>query len=199
VRATILEMNPDGGGRRVYARGLRNAVGMRWVAGRLYATDMGADHLGTERPADTMYAVGEGLNYGWPYCYQSGAKVYADALFNPRGRRLPCRNVPAAYAAFDAHSAPLGLEHFDAGSAAELQDSFLVALHGSTKRSLRRGYRVVRVRGGADAHDAPVDFIEGFQQSGRVYGRPADIFGFGRDAFLLTDDHAGAVYYVYRR
>jgi glucose/arabinose dehydrogenase len=200
VRAVILEMDPDGGNRRLYARGLRNAVGMRWVGGLLYATDMGADHLGTEKPADTMYAVREGLNYGWPFCYQSGAKVYADALFSPRGKKTAaCRNVPVAYAAFDAHSAPLGLEYFDSGSAAELKDSFLVALHGSTKRSLGRGYRVVRVRGGEDVHAAPVDFIEGFQQAGKVYGRPADIFAFGRDAFLLTDDHAGVVYYVHRR
>lgn len=29
VRATVLEMNPDGGRRRIYARGLRNTVGLR--------------------------------------------------------------------------------------------------------------------------------------------------------------------------
>jgi glucose/arabinose dehydrogenase len=199
VRASVLEMNPDGSGRRFYARGLRNAVGMRWVEGRLFVTDMGADHLGDAKPADTMYAVREGANYGWPYCFQSGPKVYADAKFNPRGKVMTCRNAPVAYAAFDAHSAPLGLEYFDAGSAAELKESFLVALHGSTKRSLKRGYRVVRVRGGGDAPAAPEDFIDGFLQTGKVFGRPADIFGFGADAFLLTDDYAGVVYYVYKR
>ncbi|MDT5296503.1 MAG: hypothetical protein QOJ76_3383 [Acidobacteriota bacterium] len=199
VRAAVLEMDADGGNRRLYARGLRNAVGMRWVKGRLFATDMGADHLGDEKPADTMYAVRDGANYGWPYCYQSGPKVYPDAKFNAREKSLACRNVPAAYAAFDAHSAPLGLEYFDEESAAELSDSFLVALHGSTKRSLERGYRLVRVRGDGDAPAAPEDFITGFLRAGRVYGRPADVFRFGRNAFLLTDDHAGVVYYVYRR
>jgi glucose/arabinose dehydrogenase len=104
--------------------------------------------------------------------------------------------VPAAYTAFDAHAAPLGLEHFGADAGAELSDSFLVALHGSTNRSLRRGYRVVRVRGDGSL---PEDFITGFMQSGRVNGRPADIFSYGRDAFLLTDDNAGVVYYVYRK
>jgi glucose/arabinose dehydrogenase len=196
VRATILQMNPDGSDRRYVARGMRNAVGLRWVAGRLYATDMGADHLGTEKPADTMYAVREGVNYGWPYCYQSGPKVFPDPKFNPRGRTFNCRNVPAGYAAFDAHSAPLGLEHFGADAAAELSDSFLVALHGSTTRRLARGYRVVRVRGEGLP---PEDFITGFLQAGRVNGRPADIFSFGRDAFLLTDDRAGVVYYVYKK
>jgi glucose/arabinose dehydrogenase len=196
VRATVLEMNPDGGNRRVYARGLRNAVGLRWVGERLFATEMGADHLGKDKPADAMYALREGANYGWPYCYRSGRKVYADAKFNPRGKKFSCRNVPAALAVFDSHSAPLGLEHFDAGGAHGLSDSFLVALHGSTTRSLRRGYRVVRVPA---AGGAPEDFITGFQQAGAVYGRPADIFSFGKDAFLLTDDHAGAVYYVYTK
>ncbi len=196
VRATVIEMDPDGGRRRVYARGLRNAVGLRWVGGRLYATDMGADHLGKDKPADAMYAVREGANYGWPYCYRSGAKVFPDEKFNPRGQKMACRNVPAALAVFDSHSAPLGLEHFPAGGAAGAGESFLVALHGSTTKSLRRGYRVVRVPAGGGA---PEDFITGFQQALTVHGRPADIYAFGADGFLLTDDHAGAVYYVYKK
>ncbi len=198
VRATVLEMDPDGGNRRIYARGLRNAVGLRWAGGRLFATDMGADHLGKDKPADAMYALRKGANYGWPYCYRSGWKAYADAKFNPRGKKMACRNVPAALAVFDSHSAPLGLEHFDAGDAPGVDDYFLVALHGSTTTSLRRGYRVVRVpAAGGDA--PPEDFINGFQQGAVVHGRPVDIFSFGKDAFLLTDDHAGAVYYVYKK
>jgi glucose/arabinose dehydrogenase len=193
VRATVIEMNPDGSGRRFYARGLRNAVGLRWVDGALYATNMAADHLGKDKPADTMHALQAGANYGWPYCYQSGPGVFADPEFNPRGRRLRCRDVPRAFAAFDAHSSPLGLEHFGAGEPSELSNSFLVALHGSTNRRLGRGYRVVRVPEGGGT---PVDFITGFQQAGKVYGRPADIFRLDAGAFLLTDDHAGVVYYV---
>ena len=196
VRATVIEMNPDGSGRRLYARGLRNAVGLRWAGGTLYATNMAADHMGKDKPADTMYALREGADYGWPYCYQSGPRVLPDPGFNPRGRRLNCRNVPRALAAFDAHSAPLGLEHFGADAPVELGGTFLVALHGSTNKRLGRGYSVVRVpeRGGA-----PAEFVTGFQQAGRVHGRPADIFRLGPDAFLLTDDHAGVVYYVWKR
>lgn len=196
VRASVLEMDADGSNRRFYARGLRNAVGLRWVGGRLFATDMGADHLGRDKPADTMYSIREGADYGWPFCYQSGVKILPDPEFNPRGKKRACRSVPVAYAAFDAHSAPLGLEHFDAASATGLSDSFLVALHGSTNKSLGRGYKVVRVPAGGGG---PQDFITGFQHAGKVYGRPADIYGFGADAFLLTDDHAGAVYYVYKK
>jgi glucose/arabinose dehydrogenase len=192
-------MDPDGKNRRVYARGLRNAVGLRWVDGRLFVTNMGADHLGDHKPADTMYALKASADYGWPYCYASGRKTFPDAKFNAGGRRMRCGEVPRAYAAFDAHSSPLGLEHFGVGSAEELEGAFLVALHGSGKRSLGRGYSVARVRGDGLTTAYAEVFIDGFNSDGRVHGRPADVFKLGPGSFLLTDDHAGVVYYVYKR
>jgi glucose/arabinose dehydrogenase len=197
VRASIIEMDADGRNQRRYARGLRNAVGLRSVDGHLFATNMGADHLGDHRPADTLYRIEEGANYGWPYCYQSGPRVLADAQYNARGRLLDCRRVPRALAAFDAHSSPLGLEFFGVENGPELSGSWLVALHGSTKKSLGHGYRVVRVRARGARAEAE-DFITGFLRGGRVTGRPVDILSFGSDAFLLTDDYAGVVYYVYK-
>ena len=199
VRASILEMNTDGSNHRHFARGLRNAVGLRWSKGNLFATNMGADHLGDHKPADTMYAVKDGVHYGWPYCFQSGAGRYPDAKFNVAGKTMNCRSVPSAYVAFDAHSSPLGLEYFDANNCAELKDSFLVALHGSTKKTLNRGYRVVRLPDGNGRSSRPEDFIIGFLRAGKVYGRPVDVLSFGTDAFLVTDDYAGVVYYIYRK
>ena len=193
VRATVIEMNPDGSDRRIYAKGLRNAVGLKWVGRQLYATNMGADHLGRDKPSDTMYVVRDGGNYGWPYCYQQGARIYADPQFASSAKNRGCRNVPAAFAPFPAHSSPLGLEYFDAAaSSASLRDSFLVALHGSSIHRMDRGHSVVRVRRGGRVED----FITGFMQNGKLYGRPADIFKHGRDAFFLTDDYNGVVYYV---
>src|SRR5256885_9883658 len=93
VRASVIEMNPDGTGRRVYAKGLRNAVGIKWVGNQLYATDMGADHLGDDSPSDTMYVVRGGLNYGWPYCYQLGPKILADPQFKTSEKNPGCRSV----------------------------------------------------------------------------------------------------------
>jgi glucose/arabinose dehydrogenase len=206
VRASVLEMDPDGKNQKAFARGLRNAVGLRWIKDRLFATNMGSDHLGDHKPADTMYVLEDGANYGWPYCYQSGAARVKDKGFNPGGKKMNCRNVPLAFAAFDAHSSPLGFEFFDAlemgpvsksGYGSPLRDSFLVALHGSTKKSLRRGYRVVRLRGNRAGSDPPEDFIDGFLAAGKVNGRPVDILSFGVNGFLLTDDRAGVVYYVY--
>lgn len=196
VRASILEMDPDGKNQRHYARGLRNAVGLRWIDGQLFATNMGADHLGLDRPADTLGLIKERTNYGWPYCFQSGAKMFSDPKFNLRGTKLDCRSVPALTVPLPAHAAPLGLEYFDGTSPAELRNSFLVALHGSTNKRIGRGYRVMRVNKGSSSLQ---DFITGFLVNGVVNGRPADIFKMGPNAFLLTDDRAGIVYYVYRK
>jgi glucose/arabinose dehydrogenase len=206
VRASVLQMDPDGTHQRHFARGLRNAVGLRWIQDKLYATNMGSDHLGDHKPADTMFALADGANYGWPYCYQSGAARVSDIKFNPGSKKLNCRNVPLALAAFDAHSSPLGFEFFDSmdlgpvsksGYGGPLRDSFLVALHGSTKESLNRGYRVVRVREPRKTDDHPEDFINGFLAGGKIYGRPVDIMKFRSNGFLLTDDSAGVVYYVF--
>jgi glucose/arabinose dehydrogenase len=195
VRASILEMNPDGSAQRYFARGLRNAVGLRWINGKLYATNMGADHLGINRPADTFYALQDGKNYGWPYCFQDGPKIYADPKYNVTGKKFDCKKVPAALTPFPAHSSPLGLEYFDSENSSDLSGSFLVALHGSTNKSLRRGYKVVRI----NSRGVSTDFITGFFELSRINGRPADVFSFGKDAFLLTDDYSGVVYYVYLR
>jgi glucose/arabinose dehydrogenase len=195
VRASVLEMNPDGSGQRYFARGLRNAVGLRWINNKLYATNMGADHLGINRPADTFYALQDGKNYGWPYCFTAGPKVYVDPKFNLNGAKFDCDKVPKPLTAFPAHSSPLGLEYFHKNISSDLAGSFLVALHGSTNKSLRRGYKVVRIRPGG----ASTDFITGFFELSRINGRPADVFSFGKDAFLLTDDYGGVVYYIYLR
>ena len=128
-------MDPDGKNQRNFSRGLRNAVGLRWIKDRLVATNMGSDHLGDHKPADTMYVVKDGTNYGWPYCYQSGVARLEDRGFNLGGKKLNCRNVPLAFAAFDAHSSPLGFEFFSSldmgpvvvGYGGPLRDAFLIA------------------------------------------------------------------------
>jgi len=200
VRASVLQMDPDGSNKHYFARGLRNAVGLRWKDDKLYATNMGSDHLGDNIPSDTFYRLEDGKHYGWPYCFQGGARVYPDPKFNTKfnrgGANFDCRKVPQALTPFPAHSSPLGLEYFDTSNHSDLAGSFLVALHGSTKKSLRSGYRVVRI---ADAGGRMEDFITGFFEPPTINGRPADVFSFGKDAFLLTDDYSGVVYYVYLR
>ncbi len=160
---------------------------------------MGSDHLGDHVPADTMYRVEAETHFGWPYCFQSGPRKLPDPKLNARSAKMNCSRVPAAFAAFDAHSSPLGLEYFDERQSHELKNSFFFGLHGSTKKQLKRGYRVVRLTTDDSLTRTPEDFINGFLQGLKVRGRPVDILNYGPNAFLLTDDFAGVVYYVYKK
>lgn len=193
VRASVLEMNADGSGQRTFAKGLRNAVGLKWIGKFLFATNQGADHLGLDKPDETFYALKDGADYGWASCYQSNGKIFRDAKFN---RLKSCRNVPTSYARFPAHSSALGFDYFDTQTADEtIKNSFLVALHGATDERVGSGYKIVVMRKG----EKPQDFISGFLVGKTVHGRPCDIFKLTPDSFLFTDDRAGVVYYVRRK
>jgi glucose/arabinose dehydrogenase len=58
-RATIVRYDPDGGNERVFASGLRNAVGITFRPGttELWATNNGRDMLGDDLPPETVYRV----------------------------------------------------------------------------------------------------------------------------------------------
>lgn len=218
IRATLSVMDPDGKNQQIIARGLRNAVDIKFVpsidGGALFATNMGADHLGDGDPEDTFFEldsnahpIAPGANYGWPTCYFDHGQPHADALISapkptdhivpapPAGPPPPqfdCTKIPPVYTTFAAHSSPLGFMYFDSGNAA-LADSFLVALHGPSHQHIGTGYKVVRFTPG-DRHPQP--FITGFLVHGKVKGRPCGILRMDRDSFLLTDDLDGVIYYV---
>jgi glucose/arabinose dehydrogenase len=189
VRATVLEMDPDGKNSRVFTKGVRNAVGLKWLDGKLWATNQGSDHLGTARPDETFYALKAAADYGWPYCHSSNGRIFADPKIK---RRSGCANVVRPDIYFPARSSALGFDFFDNNADEEFRDAFLVSLHGSTNKAIGRGYKIVatkKVRGVRDV-------ITGFLQRGRVVGRPCDILKLGPDSFLFTDDHTGVVYLV---
>ena len=72
-RAGILRMAPDGSGRRLFASGLRNPVGLDFEprTGNLYTTVNERDGLGDDLVPDYMAHVVDGGFYGWPYVYLS--------------------------------------------------------------------------------------------------------------------------------
>ena len=196
VRASILEMNLDGSGQRRFATGIRNAVDLKWVGSQLISSNMGADHLGPERPNDALYIINRGNDFGWPYCYQYGGKIYADPKFP---RKSGCAATPKALIGFPAHSAPLGFAYFTKAdnTVPLLQSVYLVSLHGPTIPTQQpgRGYRIVRVTPQGQMQD----FITGFRVKTTVNGRPCGIYRAGPDAFFFTDDYKGVIYYVARQ
>lgn len=193
VRASIIEMNPDGSGQRQHARGLRNAVGLKWIDRTLFATNQGSDHLGSQKPDETFYAIKRGADHGWPFCHSSSGRIFRDPAFS---RRNGCKGVATPYAYFPARSSALGFDYFDDPETPELmQNSFLVALHGSTNKDIGRGYKIVILRRGM----RPQDLITGFLKGGAVFGRPCDIMKLDARSFLFTDDNKGIVYLVRMR
>lgn len=214
MRAMIYSMNPDGGDKRVYAAGLRNAVGFTWADGELYATVNGADHLGPQAPNDTMYRLTPGTHYGWPYCYESAGRIYPDTSKKWK-QSFSCREVPLSFAAFEPHAAPLGLEYFDMDTHPVLKNAFLAALHGSFEPAIRGGYHIVRVskdgeqevfmdgflREDREQSNRFIDTVEAHTDlptgTGERIGRPVDILRKDADSFFFTDDHNGRMYYVY--
>ena len=213
VRASIVEMNPDGTEQREFARGLRNAVGLKWFGNTLFATNQGSDHLGNNRPDETFYAMAADspttpalqslshpssgrrgvYDYGWPYCHSNNGKIFADPILK---RGFGCRRVTRPYAWFPARSSALGFDYFtDPETPAVLKNAFLVSLHGSTNKDIGHGYKIVLMRKGERLQD----FITGFLQGGTVHGRPCDIMKLDSKSFLFTDDHHGVIYLVRKR
>jgi glucose/arabinose dehydrogenase len=193
MRGMIISIDPDGKNPRVYADGLRNSVGIEWAEGNLYATANGADHLGPDRPDELMFKIEEGEHYGWPYCYEVDGVFYQETP--DRWTRGPesCESVPRSFAAFDPHSAPLGLRYFKNVHEA-LKESFLVALHGSFDPKIGTGYKIVRV----SKNGGQAVFMDGFQdEDGERVGRPVDFLQHDENSFFFTDDHAGRLYWVY--
>jgi glucose/arabinose dehydrogenase len=196
LRGVVLEMNADGSGKRVYARNIKNAVGLKWIGNKFYATNEGVDNLGLDKPDDTFYELKDGADYGWAQCHQADGKIFADPKYAKKKQLPDCSFVPTSYAYFPAHSSALGFDYFNGKSSDEnLKNSFLVALHGSTDRSWRRGYKIVSVRDG----NRQEDFITGFVEGINTYGRPCDVLRMSPDSFLFTDDRGGVVYYVRKK
>jgi glucose/arabinose dehydrogenase len=204
-RATVMEFNLDGSGMKIFAKGLRNAVGIAVnpKTDTVWVTVNGRDWLGDDLPPETIYDLGkDGGDGGWPYCY--GDRV-PDSNFAKEGAGEDrCRNVLEPKVQMQAHSAPLGLAFYEGTQfPAEYQNNIFVAFHGSWNRSIPTGYKVVRVK--LDAKGQPVggaeDFITGWLASnetkkGRWMGRPVGIV-FGSDGSMyVSDDSAGVVYRI---
>jgi glucose/arabinose dehydrogenase len=190
-RAAIVRYNPDGSGEAVYARGLRNAVGIVFRPGtnELWATNNGRDMLGDDLPPETVYRVVEGGDYGWPRCH-SGRLV--DPEF---GSQDACQDVLQPVVEMQAHSAPLGLRFYDGDQfPAEYQGDLFVAFHGSWNRSVPTGYKVVRIPMENGEAGAVSDFAVGWLDEGSHWGRPVDLL-VGTDGALYVSDDAGGIIY----
>lgn len=174
LRACIVEMNLDGANQRLFATGLRNAVGLEWVGNQLWATNMGRDGLGPNEPQDALTPVRAQGFYGWPYFYQYRQRMKADQHFADSTRTTALPLEKPGLCGFRAHSAPLGLCYFTNYADTLLSGHLLVALHGSNMVSRQRGNEVVLVTGKDSYVPVVTGFLQGNTEAQR-YGRPCDV------------------------
>ncbi|HEY2773316.1 MAG TPA: PQQ-dependent sugar dehydrogenase [Candidatus Binatia bacterium] len=198
-RASIVVYDGPGEGKkgeRVFARGLRNAVGLAFepVTGELWATCNGRDWLGDDLPPDTVDIVHEGDDFGWPRC---NAGDLVDPDFGGPGS---CSGVAQPAIKLQAHSAPLGLAFYTGTKfPPEYRGDLFVAFHGSWNRSVPTGYKVVRVHMQDGKVAGPVeDFATGFANEGatRVFGRPVGLAVGPDGALYVSDDRSGFIYRI---
>ena len=190
-RADILEFAPDGRGRRVYASGLRNPVGLAVDArtGALWTSVNERDRLGDNLPPDYITRVEEGGFYGWPWYYIGG---HQDPRLAGKHPELKDKTlVPDVL--LQPHNASLGIAFSEKGD-------LFAAEHGSWNRATRTGYEIIRVPLKNGRPDGSYeDFVTGFvTPDGQVWGRPVGVAFTPDGALLFTDDASGSVWRVRR-
>jgi glucose/arabinose dehydrogenase len=194
-RATIMRLQADGTQAQIFARGLRNSIGMDFAPwdGALYATDNGRDLLGDDFPPCELNRIEQDGFYGWPFINGFG-RLDPD-LGAGRTPLLATSRSPVH--GFRAHNAPLGIRFLRARQRAPgFERAALVALHGSWNRSTPDGYRVVSLHWRDDGRIEERPFLWGFLEAGSIIGRPVDIAESEDGTLYVSDDYAGVIYRV---
>ena len=200
--ATIVQMNPDGSERKVFASGLRNTMGFGWhpQTMEMWGMDHGIDWLGDHEQKEELNKLEEGVRYGWPY-------VYGNGKFNPGDQ--PDSLTYEEYAAIsrdpvlqypEAHSAALGMLFYNGMQfPEEYRNDGFIAMHGSWNRKNPVGYKVVRLRYDDNGNpEAFEDFLTGFliENNKARFGRPVALAIHTDGSLLVTDDDGGVVYRI---
>ena len=189
-RSCIYELDIASGQSRIFAGGLRNAVGLAFepTTRVLWTVVNERDGLGDETPPDYLTSVREGGFYGWPYCYWG--KTVDDRV--PQDPALVATALTPDYA-LGGHTASLGLCWLPAGTLPGFPDGMVIGQHGSWNRSKLSGYKVVFIPFENGKPSGPArDILSGFlaPDESFSYGRPVGVT-LGPDGSLLVADDVG--------
>ncbi len=199
----VVRMNPfDGSGRMVFARGIRNSVGLDFNPKdkTLWWTDNQVDGLGDDvPPGELNHSVKPGQHFGFPYWngkYKvAGSPAAPDLkdMAEPEGAIFPQVEFPA-------HQAQLGMTFYNGTKFPEkYRGGIFVAAHGSWNRTTPSGAEVqfvpIKPDGTADKMEV---FASGFldEDTGVYRGRPVDVAQMKDGSILVSDDFAGAIYRI---
>ncbi len=180
------------------ASGVRNSVGFDWhpETNKLYFSDNGRDWLGDNSPSCELNVVdNEGSFYGYPFKH---AKDVIDPEF---GNLIPTVNKEFIdpIAELGPHVAPLGIAFYDKDKFPEkYKNSLFIALHGSwNKYNGKSGYKVIFVKiDSAGGYVYQEDFITGWLQNEKDWGRPVSPFIMRDGTMLISDDKYDVIYKI---
>ncbi|MGR3563928.1 MAG: PQQ-dependent sugar dehydrogenase [Heliomarina sp.] len=196
-RAAIWELDVVSGQARIFASGLRNAVGMAWepVSGKLWTVVNERDGLGDETPPDYLTSVEDGGFYGWPYCYWG--KTVDDRV--PQDPEMVAKAITPDYA-LGGHTASLGLCWMPEGTLPGFGSGMVIGQHGSWNRSKLSGYKLIFVPFKDGRPSGPArDILSGFlsEDEKLAYGRPVGVtVGPDGKSLLMADDVGDIVWRV---
>jgi len=196
-RADVLVFDPHGKGRRVFATGIRNCVGLAInpSTGDLWCSTNERDGLGDNLPPDYITRVREGGFYGWPWYYMGAHE-------DPRhpGDRPDLKDkITVPDVLIQPHSAPLQMMFYSGNQfPPELKGSAFVAAHGSWNRATRTGYKIIRaiVKDGIPTGEYE-DFVTGFViDDTSVWGRPVGVAQAKDGSLIFSEDGNGTIWRV---
>jgi len=134
-----------------YATGLRQMPGIAWHDGALYTVMNNRDQLDTlwseaftpednqTRPAEPMYRIQHGDNFGWPFCFYDYTvnKLLLNPEYGGDGKTVGrCSEFKGPVAMFPAHWAPVDLMFYTGTMLPKkYQGGAFIAFHGSWNRS----------------------------------------------------------------
>lgn len=208
-----------GTGRR-FATGIRNAVAIAIEprSGDLFVVQHGRDMLATnwpklftdaksaETPAEEMFLVREGDDFGWPYCYydlELKKKVLAPEYGGNGSAEGRCATARGNVAAFPGHWAPNSLMFYTGNMLpAKYRSGAFIVFHGSWNRAPlpQQGFKVVfqPMRNGRASGDYEV-VVDGFMANGtptELGGRPMALAQGPRGELYLSDDSRGRIWKI---
>ena len=197
LRAAVLRYDLNGNFEKVFAKGLRNSVGMVFKGTDLWSVDNGRDRIGEDLPFEEVNVVREDKHYGWPYCHsdQESNPEFPDRL------NFCLKETVRPIYKMQAHSAPLDLKFgpTDISNNAfpgNLEETLFVSFHGSWNRTVPTGYKIVRIDTNTE-DSSVINFITGWlEEGGRVWGRPVGLGFDSNGRMFISDDHIGAIYIV---
>ncbi len=204
-----------------FATGLRNlmAITMDPSGRTLWAAQHGRDLLAgnwgkkiamytdaksAENPAEELFRIEQGKDYGWPYCYydiDAKKKVLAPEYGGDGVKQEQCASKGQPVAAFPGHWAPNGIV-FSSGSAfpAAFRGGVFIAFHGSWNRAPapQAGFNVVyQPLTGGQTSGAYTVFADGFRGGPtEMQYRPAGLAVDRDGSLLVVDDKAGRIYRI---